>query len=304
MTLLHDIDVDTTNREAGAAEDDSARRGRRSARRAGSGALAGERANRSSSASKALDRRRRRTEKQAAKQSRTRGGRAAALTSTTAAAATRRARKVPFVVPVVALLVLGLGLSLWLSTKAAQDSYRLGIERTQNQSLMDRRDSLKRTYESGDSAPEIARRAAKQGMIPSENPARMVVGANGKPRIVGDLEPATGSAMASINAETQKNPLATIDKSKVDDSNGLTGASDSSADTADGAAANGQTGQTDSANGQGATAATPSTTTPPSPTTQAPAPQAPAGASTNVLPSGAGSQTNGNPPSANSGQPR
>ncbi len=75
-------------------------------------------------------------------------------------------------VPVLALLVVGLGLSLWLSTKAAQDSYRLGIERKVNQSLVDRRDSLKRSYESGDSAPELSDKAAKLGMIPVQKCGR------------------------------------------------------------------------------------------------------------------------------------
>ena len=126
---------------------------------------------------------------------------------------------------------MGLGLSLWLSTKAAQDSYRLGIERKVNQSLVDRRDSLKRSYESGDSAPELSDKAAKLGMIPVQNPARMVVGANGKPKVLGDPEPASGKPMGTINPDDKPDPTSKIDKSKVSDSMGLGGAdaSDSNA---------------------------------------------------------------------------
>ena len=188
--------------------------------------LESERANRSRAAQRALDRRRNRVVAQGSTS--TRGGldsgaRRGSLFS--------RARSVPFVVPVLALLVVGLGLSLWLSTKAAQDSYRLGIERKANQSLVDRRDSLKRSYESGDSAPELSDKAAKLGMIPVQNPARMVVGANGKPKVLGDPEPASGKPMGTINPDDKPDPTSKIDKSKVSDSMGLGGAaaSDSNA---------------------------------------------------------------------------
>ena len=128
-----------------------------------------------------------------------------------------RLQHTPFVVPVIALLVLGLGLSLWLSTKAAQDSYKLGIERTQNQSLIDQRDALKRTYESGNSAPELSDKAARLGMIPADNPARMIVDDPRRPRVVGKPEPASGRPMGSLTPDTAPDPAESIDPSEVDE---------------------------------------------------------------------------------------
>ncbi len=144
-----------------------------------------------------------------------------------------RLQHTPFVVPVIALLVLGLGLSLWLSTKAAQDSYKLGIERTQNQSLIDQRDALKRTYESGNSAPELSDKAARLGMIPADNPARMIVDDPRRPRVVGKPEPAFGRPMGSLNPDTAPDPADSVDPSQVDDSIGLGGRSGSAGSEAD-----------------------------------------------------------------------
>ncbi|GAC69548.1 hypothetical protein [Gordonia soli] len=196
-----------------------------------------DRATRSRSAQRAIDRRRRRIEREhraamSAPQVAERPTRAIGVRRATLR---ERVSTVPFVVPVIALLVVGLGLSLWLSTRSAQDSYRIGIERDQNQSLLDRRDALKRTFDSGDSAPELSDKASRLGMIPAQNPARMVVDANGRGRMIGDPTPAEGKAMGSINPSTQPDPAKSIDTSKVDDSRGLGG--DAPADPDDGTAA-------------------------------------------------------------------
>ena len=45
--------------------------------------------------------------------------------------------------------------------------YDLTVAKAQNQSLVDKRDSLKRTYESGDSAPELSDKAARLGLVPA-----------------------------------------------------------------------------------------------------------------------------------------
>lgn len=177
---------------------------------------------------------------------------------------------VPFVVPVVALIVAGMALTLWLSTKSAQDSYDLSIARAENQSLIDQRDALKRTFESADAAPDLSDSAARLGMVPVRNPARMVVGPDGKPRVYGTPEAASGRAPRSINPTKTDDPTAKIDVSKVDDSEGLPG-SDATA-----------------AGGQAATTPTPSA---PAPST--PAAPAPTGAPTpNVLPGGTPGQPN------------
>ncbi|GAB90402.1 hypothetical protein [Gordonia rhizosphera] len=198
MTLLHDVDVD--------ADPVTPKKGTRSR-----------------AAQRALDRRHKRLERHNKQTNRNAERR-------TTSSEKSRAHAIPFVVPVIALLVLGLGLSLWLSTKAAADSYRLGVERQQNQALLDRRDSLKRTYESGDSAPELSDKATKLGMIPAQNPARMIVGDNGRPRVAGDPTPAQGKGLRTINPPVGPDPVASIDPKKVDDSVGLPGDGSQSSD--------------------------------------------------------------------------
>ncbi|MFW0791676.1 hypothetical protein [Gordonia sp. CPCC 205333] len=194
-----------------------------------------------------------------------------------------RVAAVPFVVPVVALILAGMVLTLWLSTRSAQDSYELSIARAENQSLTDQRDALKKTFESADAAPDLSDKAAKLGMVPARNPARMVVGANGKPRIYGTPEAVSGHAPKSINPKQNDDPTAKIDVSKVDDSRGLPGSS-----------------------------GTPTTTSAPSSSTPAPGsttgPTAPAPTATAPAPAGDGPTSNvlpgGTPTAPNSGRNR
>lgn len=296
MTLLQDIEVDddrdvadrrgratTTDRDAG-----SRRRG------SGRDGLDSVRENRSRAAQRAIDRRRRRMDRDDR-----RAGRTSPRAVSQAGAGyglRQRISGMPFVVPVLALLVVGLGLSLWLSTKAAQDSYRLGIARQENQSLSDKRDSLKQDYESGDSAPELSDKASRLGLIAAQNPARMVVGPDGRVRVIGTPEPAQGKSMTSINPPNRPDPVDAIDPKKVDDSQGLPGtAVTPGAD----AATNDSDGQQNS--GERAPAPQPDPAAP-----AAPAPPA-AGApgvapAPNVLP--AAPAPNRNAPGANSAQSR
>ncbi|MGW0036066.1 hypothetical protein [Gordonia sp. NPDC003376] len=222
MTVLDDTRT-SRGRRAEAADDAgvTGRRGR-------DGRVTGTRTTRSKAAQRAIDRHSKRldTDDRRSRRTSARADTAAGrLRSRTGTPITLRERliRVPIVVPVLALLALGLGLSLWLSTKAAQDSYELGVARKENQSLTDQRDALKRAYESGSSAPQLSDKAAALGMVPAKNPARMVVGPDGRPRIVGDPTPATGTRMGTINPENTPDPTARIDPKKVDDSIGLTG---------------------------------------------------------------------------------
>lgn len=166
---------------------------------------------RSAAAQRALDRRRKRLAAEPVSEDRGRGGRvrspqAKKATHDTprsltrlATAPIRAARRVPFAVVVAGLLVAGLALTLWLSTKSAQDSYQLGAAREQNEQLSDRVDALKKAYESGDSAPELSGKASGLGMIPATDVPRMVIGPDGKETVVGDIEPADGPKAPSMN---------------------------------------------------------------------------------------------------------
>ncbi|GAA1482889.1 hypothetical protein GCM10009624_33290 [Gordonia sinesedis] len=305
MTLLTDIEVVPE-----AAPDEDRRR------RTRSGRVDSERPNRSRAAQRAIDRRRKRLDTHPTGDRRSTGHRGRATAGAPRPTLSEWLRRVPFVVPVLALLVLGLALSLWLSTKAAQDSYALSVERKQNQALMDRRDTLKRTYESGDSAPELSDKAARLGMIPARNPARMVIGPNGRPRIQGNPTPAEGAPMGSINPDPKPDPTSTIDKTKVDDSMGLPGGNTA----APGQTAPGQTSPGQAEPGQGNSGAAQPGSPQPAPS-PAPAP-APAGGTPaptiapnpNVAPpsatppppasDGAPAPANGNPPRANSPERR
>ncbi|AZZ81780.1 hypothetical protein C5O27_12440 [Gordonia alkanivorans] len=229
MTILHDAprrpgsgrsdDKRSGTARSGATRSDAGRSdAERDSRRSRRARIESERATRSRAAQRALDRRHKRMATGASAPRAARGG-----LSMSGVSLRERLQHTPFVVPVIALLVLGLGLSLWLSTKSAQDSYKLGIERTENQSLIDQRDALKRTYESGNSAPELSREATRLGMIPSDNPARMIVDDPRRPRIVGKPAPASGKPMADLNPELKPDPTETIDPRKVDDSIGLGG---------------------------------------------------------------------------------
>ncbi|MFW0792880.1 hypothetical protein AAFP30_03620 [Gordonia sp. CPCC 205515] len=292
MTVLDDIDV--ADRATDEVVEDRPRRAR--------GAVTGERATRSKAAQRAIDRRRKRIERDEPATA----GRTRAVPTTARPTSLRtRITRIPFVVPVIALLVIGLGTSLWLSTKAAQDSYRLGVERQENQTLVDKRDSLKRDYESGDSAPELSDKATKLGMIPASNPPRMIVGPNGKPRLVGDPQPAQGKGMRTINPPVGPDPVEKIDPKKVDDSEGLPGGavesataqpdSNSATTPAPGAPttpATAPTGAATPAPAAGDAGAVPQ----PAPSVIAPAP--------NVLPAQPQTNPTPNAPGANSGQSR
>ncbi|MFT4126495.1 MAG: hypothetical protein QM662_09715 [Gordonia sp. (in: high G+C Gram-positive bacteria)] len=248
----------------------------------------GARPNRSRAAQRALDRHNRRAGTEAS----TRGDRTAgSAPMRTRSSLTQGISRVPFVVPILLLLAAGLGLSLWLSTNAAEGSYELGVARQENQALTDRLNALRRTYDSGNSAPELADSAGRLGLIPANNPARMVIGADGHARIVGDPTPAAGTRMNSLNPETRPDPVSQIDPNGVDDSRGLSGAGQETA-TADPAG----TTTTPTTSSTPAPAVTPGTAVASSPAADPDATPAP-----NVLPrtATAAPQTTSNAPDAN-----
>ncbi len=133
----------------------------------------------------------------------------------------RRIAGVPVVVPILALVLGALALTLFLTTRSAQDSYAIDSVREQNQDLQATVADLKGKADLGDSAPALADAAARLGMVPADSPAQLIVGADGKARLRGDLSPASGSPLPALNPAPD--PVEKIDKSKVDDSLGLGG---------------------------------------------------------------------------------
>jgi len=96
----------------------------------------------------------------------------------------------PFVVLVMVLLSAALVATLWLSTAAAADSYRLQSSREATRDLTERSEQLGREVATLETAPELARRALELGMVPAGDPARLVVAPDGTIVLVGDPEPA------------------------------------------------------------------------------------------------------------------
>ncbi|MGH3567310.1 MAG: hypothetical protein ACRDRH_15025 [Pseudonocardia sp.] len=90
-----------------------------------------------------------------------------------------------FVLLVMGLLGAGLVVTLWLSTAAAADSYRLQDARSTARTLSEQSERLHREVASMASPPALAERATELGMVPVQDPARLVVGQDGIVQVVG-----------------------------------------------------------------------------------------------------------------------
>ncbi len=99
-----------------------------------------------------------------------------------------------FVVLVMVLLGMALVATLWLSTAAAADSYRLQEAQTQARDLSERAEDLGQRVATLETAPELARRARNLGMVPTGEPARLVVLPDGTVAVIGEPTPATAPA--------------------------------------------------------------------------------------------------------------
>ncbi|MGJ0120853.1 hypothetical protein ACQ7HM_16755 [Williamsia sp. MIQD14] len=294
-----DTDWDPDLDEAGGSASGTRRRRDRT------GAADRPRENRSPAAQRAIDRRRRRATQRSTTtlvdhRERPAGGVVARIVASPA----DLLRRMPFAVLVIAILAVGLGLTLWLSTTAAQTSYELSAKRQENQTLIDRRDALKKSFESGDSAPELSDKATALGMIPASNVPRLVVAPDGRTRVEGEIAPATGTAAPSMNAGR---PTA-VTPQPGSSTGGNTAALPASAGTPDAAAPADQPMASNVLPGTAGTAASPNPSTPnqgtTSPGSSAPSTNstAPTGTpSAGTVPSGAGQGTSG---SADSQIPR
>lgn len=167
------------------------RRGQRSAPRgSGRGAGAAMPEGRSAAARKAYERRQRRTGSL-----RESGGLVARGGDTRVLA-----KRIPFVVLVLGLLVSGMGLTLWLSTNSTGQSYAVSAAKQQNEEMRNRKAALEQSVEAGNSAPELARKAGELGMVQSSNVARLIVELDGTVRLEGTPLPAEGAAPAPLTS--------------------------------------------------------------------------------------------------------
>jgi hypothetical protein len=107
--------------------------------------------------------------------------------------------RVPFVVLVIASLGVGLGVTLWLSTDAAERSYQLGNARETNQALLQQKEALERDVLEAQAAPALAEAARDLGMIPSRDTAHLVQDPAGNWVVVGTPRPAEGVPPPPLN---------------------------------------------------------------------------------------------------------
>ncbi|MCW0214192.1 MAG: hypothetical protein OJJ54_12600, partial [Pseudonocardia sp.] len=95
------------------------------------------------------------------------------------------AGRAQFVLLIMALLVGGLVATLWLSTAAAADSYRLVDARTAARNLTEQSEQLHREVAAMEAPTALAQRATEMGMVRVQDPARIVVAPDGATQVVG-----------------------------------------------------------------------------------------------------------------------
>ena len=91
----------------------------------------------------------------------------------------------PFVLLIMVLLTSGLVATLWLSTAAAADSYRLDDARQSTRDRTEEVERLHRDVAAMQSAPALAAAAQRIGMVPAGVPAVILVRADGTNQVVG-----------------------------------------------------------------------------------------------------------------------
>jgi hypothetical protein len=99
-----------------------------------------------------------------------------------------------FVLMVMGLLVAGVVVTLWLSTQAIADSYRLEQLRGFNAKQVEHAEQLQREVTKEESASALAQKAKDLGMVPGGDPARILVNPDGSTTVVGEPKKAHAAA--------------------------------------------------------------------------------------------------------------
>jgi type II secretory pathway pseudopilin PulG len=117
---------------------------------------------------------------------------------------TRRLRwpasRASFVVMMMGLLAAGVAATLWLSTQAIADSYRLEQLRAFNARQAEQAQQLQRQVTQEESASALAQKAKALGMVPGGDPARILVNPDGSTTLVGQPKKAQGAKPAPAPA--------------------------------------------------------------------------------------------------------
>lgn len=97
--------------------------------------------------------------------------------------------RAPFAVLIIVVLTVGIAATLWLSTQAIADSYRLEQVKQEADRLAERAAELQREVTESESAASLAERAKAMGMVPAGDPARLIVQPDGTVVLVGEPTP-------------------------------------------------------------------------------------------------------------------
>lgn len=106
----------------------------------------------------------------------------------------RGAGRASFVALIIAVLTVGIVATLWLSTQAIADSYRLEEAKREADRLAEYAGGLQREVTEKESAASLAERAKAMGMVPAGDPARLVVHEDGTVTVVGEPTPVQAPA--------------------------------------------------------------------------------------------------------------
>jgi hypothetical protein len=104
------------------------------------------------------------------------------------------ASRAAFVMLVMGLLAAGVVTTLWLSTQAIADSYRLDQAKRTATELAERAEMLQSDVAQLESASSLANMARLLGMVPAGDPSRLIVGQDGQVSVIGDPKPVTPPA--------------------------------------------------------------------------------------------------------------
>jgi cell division protein FtsB len=125
------------------------------------------------------------------------------------------AAKVPFVVLIIGALGFGLGITLWLSTDAAERSYQLGTIRQENKALLQQKEALERDVRQTQSAPALAEAARNLGMVPAKDTAHLIQDPAGNWVVVGSPKPADGVPLPPLNTKLPEEQPSTPQRTKA-----------------------------------------------------------------------------------------
>ncbi|MEV6912380.1 hypothetical protein [Amycolatopsis sp. NPDC051071] len=113
-----------------------------------------------------------------------------------------------FVLMMMGMLAVGVACTLWLTTQAIADSYRLEQLRTANAGLAEAKERLQREVAKAESPASLAPKAREGGMVPGGDPAHIVVGPDGQSTVVGEPKKA--------HADTPAVPVAPVAPAPVE----------------------------------------------------------------------------------------